>query len=285
MAILYIDKPKGLTSFDICFKLRKVLGTKKIGHTGTLDPNATGLMIILSDKDSKANQFLVSDNKEYIATCLLGIETDTLDIDGKVINTKEETMPDKEEIKNVLSSFLGESYQIPPMTSAIKKNGKKLYEYQREGIEVEIEPRKINIEEIELLDINDKTFSFRCKVSSGTYIRSLLKDILTKLNVIGTLSELRRTKINDIDVSKADKLEDVLEGRYTCQNLYDLLIKRYKEYVVSDPKDILNGKRLYLKSNENELLITYNKQCLAIYVKEKNYYVSKRGLFWLIYFM
>ena len=229
MAILYIDKPKGLTSFDICFKLRKVLGTKKIGHTGTLDPNATGLMIILSDKDSKANQFLVSDNKEYIATCLLGIETDTLDIDGKVINTKEETMPDKEEIKNVLSSFLGESYQIPPMTSAIKKNGKKLYEYQREGIEVEIEPRKINIEEIELLDINDKTFSFRCKVSSGTYIRSLLKDILTKLNVIGTLSELRRTKINDIDVSKADKLEDVLEGRYTCQNLYDLLIKRYKE--------------------------------------------------------
>ena len=107
----------------------------------------------------------------------------------------------------------------------------------------------------------------------------MLKDILTKLNVIGTLSELRRTKINDIDVSKADKLEDVLEGRYTCQNLYDLLIKRYKEYVVSDPKDILNGKRLYLKSNENELLITYNKQCLAIYVKEKNYYVSKRGLF------
>lgn len=279
MAILYIDKPKGLTSFDICFKLRKVLGTKKIGHTGTLDPNATGLMIILSDKDSKANQFLVSDNKEYIATCLLGIETDTLDIDGKVVNTKEEFMPDKEEIKNVLSSFLGESYQIPPMTSAIKKNGKKLYEYQREGIEVEIEPRKINIEEIELLDINDKTFSFRCKVSSGTYIRSLLKDILTKLNVIGTLSELRRTKINDIDVSKADKLEDVLKGRYTCQNLYDLLIKRYKEYVVSDPKDILNGKRLYLKSNENELLITYNKQCLAIYVKEKNYYVSKRGLF------
>ena len=279
MAILYIDKPKGLTSFDICFKLRKVLGTKKIGHTGTLDPNATGLMIILSDKDSKANQFLVSDNKEYIATCLLGIETDTLDIDGKVVNTKEEIMPDKEEIKNVLSSFLGESYQIPPMTSAIKKNGKKLYEYQREGIEVEIEPRKINIEEIELLDINDKTFSFRCKVSSGTYIRSLLKDILTKLNVIGTLSELRRTKINDIDVSKADKLEDVLEGRYTCQNLYDLLIKRYKEYVVSDPKDVLNGKRLYLKSNENELLITYNKQCLAIYVKEKNYYVSKRGLF------
>lgn len=279
MAILYIDKPKGLTSFDICFKLRKVLGTKKIGHTGTLDPNATGLMIVLSDKDSKANQFLVSDNKEYIATCLLGIETDTLDIDGNIIKEKEETMPSSKEIEEVLNSFLGESYQIPPMTSAIKKNGKKLYEYQREGVEVEIEPRKINVEEIELLSVNDKTFSFRCKVSSGTYIRSLLKDILIKLNCIGTLSELRRTKINDIDVSEADKLEDVLNGRYTCQNLYDLLIKRYKEYPVNDPKDVLNGKRLYLKANDNELLITYNKKCLAIYVKEKNYYVSKRGLF------
>lgn len=279
MAILYIDKPKGLTSFDICFKLRKVLGTKKIGHTGTLDPNATGLMIVLSDKDSKANQFLVSDNKEYIATCLLGIETDTLDIDGNIIKTKEETMPSSKEIEEALNSFLGESYQIPPMTSAIKKNGKKLYEYQREGVQVEIEPRKINVEEIELLNVDDKTFSFRCKVSSGTYIRSLLKDILTKLNCIGTLSELRRTKINDINVSQADKFEDVLNGHYTCQNLYDLLIKRYKEYPVNDPKDVLNGKRLYIKANENELLITYNKKCLAIYVKEKNYYVSKRGLF------
>lgn len=279
MAILYIDKPKGLTSFDICFKLRKVLGTKKIGHTGTLDPNATGLMIILSDKDSKANQFLVSDNKEYIATCLLGIETDTLDIDGKVINTKEELMPDKKEIEEVLSSFLGESYQIPPMTSAIKKDGKKLYEYQREGIEVELEPRKINVEEIKLLSLDEKTFTFRCKVSSGTYIRSLLKDILVKLNRTGTLSELRRTKINDIDVSNADKLEDVLKGQYKCQNLYDLLIKRYKEYPVDNPKDVINGKRLYLNTDEKELLLTYNKQCLAIYVKEKNYYVSKRGLF------
>ena len=158
MAILYIDKPKGLTSFDICFKLRKVLGTKKIGHTGTLDPNATGLMIVLSDKDSKANQFLVSDNKEYIATCLLGIETDTLDIDGNIIKEKEETMPSSKEIEEVLNSFLGESYQIPPMTSAIKKNGKKLYEYQREGVEVEIEPRKINVEEIELLSVNDNDF-------------------------------------------------------------------------------------------------------------------------------
>ena len=232
MAILYIDKPKGLTSFDICFKLRKVLGTKKIGHTGTLDPNATGLMIILSDKDSKANQFLVSDNKEYIATCLLGIETDTLDIDGKVVNTKEEFMPDKEEIKNVLSSFLGESYQIPPMTSAIKKNGKKLYEYQREGIEVEIEPRKINIEEIELLDINDSNAIEDVQVTTD-----YLMNVESRLNQgVKSTSELdcgfdfkglnkeSQTLLTDIIYNLKEKLSDESskENYYAILYLYHL---------------------------------------------------------------
>ena len=171
-----------MTSFDICFRLRKVLGTRKIGHTGTLDPNATGLMIVLSDKDTKANQFLVSDSKEYIAECLIGCSTDTLDIDGSIIEEKEETMPDRNDIDNALKSFLGDSMQLPPMTSAIKVDGKKLYEYQREGKTVELEPRPVNVSEIELLNVNERTFSFRCKVSSGTYIRVLLQDILKKLN-------------------------------------------------------------------------------------------------------
>ncbi|MGN1405762.1 MAG: tRNA pseudouridine(55) synthase TruB, partial [Erysipelotrichaceae bacterium] len=170
MSILYIDKPKGMTSFDICFRLRKVLGTKKIGHTGTLDPNATGLMIVLSEKDTKANQFLVSDYKEYIGECLIGIKTDTLDIDGNILEEKTETMPERKEIISVLESFLGDSMQIPPMTSAIKVDGKKLYEYQREGKTVELEPRPITVSKIELLELNDRTFTFRCRVSSGTYI-------------------------------------------------------------------------------------------------------------------
>ncbi|MCI7732908.1 MAG: tRNA pseudouridine(55) synthase TruB [Solobacterium sp.] len=279
MSILYIDKPKGMTSFDICFRLRKVLGTRKIGHTGTLDPNATGLMIVLSDKDTKANQFLVSDSKEYIAECLIGCSTDTLDIDGSIIEEKEETMPDRNDIDNVLKSFLGDSMQLPPMTSAIKVDGKKLYEYQREGKTVELEPRPVNVSEIELLNVNERTFSFRCKVSSGTYIRVLLQDILKKLNIIGTLKELRRTSINEINVDQADKFEDVLQGIYHVHDLHELLIKRYPEIEVENTFDFINGKRVKLDCNYDEVLISHEGKCVAIYAKENNYYVSKRGLF------
>ena len=268
-----------MTSFDICFRLRKVLGTRKIGHTGTLDPNATGLMIVLSDKDTKANQFLVSDSKEYIAECLIGCSTDKLDIDGSIIEEKEETMPDRNDIDNVLKSFLGDSMQLPPMTSAIKVDGKKLYEYQREGKTVELEPRPVNVSEIELLNVNERTFSFRCKVSSGTYIRVLLQDILKKLNIIGTLKELRRTSINEINVDQADKFEDVLQGIYHVHDLHELLIKRYPEIEVENTFDFINGKRVKLDCNYDEVLISHEGKCVAIYAKENNYYVSKRGLF------
>ena len=268
-----------MTSFDICFRLRKVLGTRKIGHTGTLDPNATGLMIVLSDKDTKANQFLVSDSKEYIAECLIGCSTDTLDIDGSIIEEKEETMPDRNDIDKALKSFLGDSMQLPPMTSAIKVDGKKLYEYQREGKTVELEPRPVNVSEIELLNVNERTFSFRCKVSSGTYIRVLLQDILKKLNIIGTLKELRRTSINEINVDQADKFEDVLQGIYHVHDLHELLIKRYPEIEVENTFDFINGKRVKLDCNYDEVLISHEGKCVAIYAKENNYYVSKRGLF------
>ena len=123
--IVLVDKPKGITSFDVCFKMRKIFGTKKIGHTGTLDPNATGLMMILVDNATKANQFLVSATKEYIATVKIGIKTDTDDIDGNIIESKNEVMPSRDIIEETLKSFLGKSKQIPPMTSAIKVDGKK----------------------------------------------------------------------------------------------------------------------------------------------------------------
>lgn len=143
--ILYIDKPKGITSFDLCFKLRKVFNTKKIGHTGTLDPNATGLMVCLIDGASKTNQFLVSANKEYIATVKLGIRTDSEDIDGNILEEKEEVMPSFELIVETIKSFIGKSEQIPPMASAIKVNGKKLYEYMRNNETVELKPRPIEV--------------------------------------------------------------------------------------------------------------------------------------------
>lgn len=280
MPVLYIDKPKGITSFKLCEKLRPVLGTKKIGHTGTLDPNATGVMIVLYDNSTKANQFIVSDTKEYIGKCKLGIETDTLDIDGNIIRSERLKMPSKEEILDVFNSFIGSYNQTPPMTSAIKVNGKKLYEYQRNNEEVEVKPRKVDILSLELLAMDEECFEFKCKVSSGTYIRSLLKDILDKLGVFGTLSELTRTRINDIKLEECDKLEEVLKGNFHIHNLYDVLSKRYKVYETNKPEDIKNGKPLNIEFNDNELLVIDNeKNCLAIYRKENNIFRSVRGLF------
>ena len=276
--ILFIDKPKGITSFDVCYRLRRVLGTKKIGHTGTLDPNATGVMIVLFDKATKANQFLVSDNKEYICEVKFGIETDTLDIDGNIINRQDFVMPDNKTISDVLLSFKGESKQVVPITSAVSVNGKRLYQYQRENIEVELPERIINIEEIELLNILDDGFSFRCKVSSGTYIRSLVKDICNKLGVIGTVNELRRTKIDNVNVEECDSLEDIEKGNYKTHDLYSLLSRRYKVIEYENIEDIYNGKRIKLDLNEERVLISKDNEAIAIYEKDGDTYKSIRGL-------
>ncbi len=276
--IIYVDKPKGITSFDICYKLRKVFNTKKIGHTGTLDPNATGLMVCLINNATKTNQFLVCAKKEYIATVKIGIKTDSDDIDGNLLEEKEETMPEFSVIDTVLKSFLGKSKQIPPMTSAIKVNGKKLYEYHRQGIELKLEPRDIEVFDIELLEVKKDTFTFRTYVSSGTYIRSLANDILNKLSIIGTLSDLRRTKIDDIDISEADSLDDVINGKYHTHSVYEVLSKYYYVYNVKDRKHILDGKPLKLDLKDDMILCAYNNEALAIYKYEDGLYRCLRGL-------
>ena len=235
-------------------------------------------MIVLFNEATKANQFLVSENKEYIGTCLLGIETDTLDIDGNIKRQDVLKMPSKSQLEAVFKSFIGHYKQIPPMTSAIKIDGKKLYEYQREGKEIKIEPRDVEIYELELLDVNEKEFTFRCLVSSGTYIRSLLKDILDKLDLFGTLKELQRTKINDIDINDTDELEDIVDGNYHEHNLYEVLSKKYYVHNALNPMDIINGKRLKLDLNEDMILVTSNNKCLAMYKKDKDEYICLRGL-------
>jgi len=276
--VLYINKPKGITSFDVCFKLRKVFGTKKIGHTGTLDPNATGVMIVLLDNATKANQFLVYDSKEYIAKVEIGYLTDTLDVDGNITEQKECTMPSKEEIINVMNSFVGKSKQLPPITSAIKVNGKKLYEYQREGKEVEIPLRDIEVFYIELIDLNESSFTFKTSVSSGTYIRALTRDILDKLGVIGTLTELERTKIDSVTVLECDKLEDILNGEFHDHSLYEVLSRKYETINFIDPRLAVNGRRLKLKTDKEKVLITSDKECIAIYEKDGDEYKCIRGL-------
>lgn len=281
MPILYVDKPKGITSFKLCSILKDILHVKKIGHTGTLDPNASGLMIILVDDATKANQFLLNDTKEYIGTCKLGILTDTLDIDGNVLFNGSLKMPSKIDLERAMSSFLGKYNQIPPMTSAIKVNGKKLYEYQREGKVIDVAAREVEVFEFELLDIKDDTFVFRTKVSSGTYVRSLIKDTLEALSLYGTLTDLRRTKIDTIDISLAQSINEIENNNAQFHSLYEVLSSRYNTYVATNIQDVINGKRLKLNDySDNDLLvIDSNKNVLAMYHKENNEYVCTRGLF------
>ncbi len=275
MSILFIDKPKGLSSFDVCFRLRKKLGTKKIGHTGTLDPNASGVMIVLSDKQTKLNQFIVSRKKEYIATVLIGKETDTLDIDGQVINEKDEKMPDKEIIKECLNKYLGKSKQEVPLTSAIHVDGKRLYEYQRENKKVELPLRDIEVFDIELISVSKDEFEFKVTVSGGTYIRSLVRDILRDLGIIGTLKELRRTAIDKVRIDECQSLDS---DELTDHDAYDFLKDYYPVYEADNMNDILNGKPLNIDRQDDEILIVNQKKVLAIYYKDDDLYRCKRGL-------
>ena len=276
--ILFIDKPKGMTSFDVCASIRKAFNIKKVGHTGTLDPNATGLMIILLGSATKLSQFLIDDKKTYIANIKLGIKTDTLDIDGNILEERKEIMPDKELMIKTLNKYLGKSTQIPPMTSAIKINGKKLYEYQRKNIEVDIPERDIEIYSIELLDIKEDEFIIKCEVSKGTYIRSLVRDILNDLNIIGTLNELRRIKIDEFDISLSNNLEDIKNNKYQLYDAYEILSNRYEIYEVINEDDVLNGKKLEINNDNEYLLMCHNKKALAIYKKDGNIYRCVRGL-------
>ena len=278
MSILFVNKPKGITSFDVCYKLRKVLNTKHIGHTGTLDPNASGVMILCSDKDTKTIQFLKADTKEYIGVCKLGIKTDTLDIDGKVLEQRKCSV-NKDDLINTFKSFLGKSKQKPPKYSAIRHNGKKLYELARQNIEVEIKERDIEVFNLELIEFSDMEFSFKCKVSSGTYIRVLLEDILNKLGVIGTLSDLKRIKCGSVSLDECELLDDILDGKYKFYNSYDLLKNIMNTYEIKDIKPIYDGKPIKLDIDSDIVLITNNNKAIAVYKKSGEVYTCIRGLF------
>jgi len=208
--IVLIDKEPGWTSFDVVAKLRKILRIKKIGHAGTLDPFATGLLIMLVGKATKIQDQLMLSDKVYEAVLKLGERTDSFDITGNVISTSQETASE-EEIKNAVMSFAGESMQLPPMFSALKKDGKKLYELARKGIETERERRKIKIHSISVLSISADEVEIRVHCSKGTYIRSLADDIGTKLGTYAYLKELRRFSSGEYSVDDAFKVGEFIE--------------------------------------------------------------------------
>lgn len=196
--IIVINKPSGYTSHDIVSKIRKKLNIKKVGHTGTLDPLATGVLPILLGNGTKLSKYLINHDKEYIATIKLGVKTDTADIEGTVIEEKKVPLFTEKQIMNALESLKGKQKQIPPMYSAIKVNGKKLYEYARSGESVEVKPRDIEIYNIVLIKYKDNRIQFKVACSKGTYIRSVCEEIAQKLNTVGTMSALERTKVRDI---------------------------------------------------------------------------------------
>jgi len=269
--IAIINKKQGLTSRDVVNQISKKLNIKKVGHTGTLDPLATGVLVVCIGKATKLVDVLTDLDKEYEAGVCLGIETDTLDITGNILK-EEDVIKTKEEIINTLNSFVGEYDQEVPIYSAVKINGKKLYEYARENIPVELPKRKVKIHNISLTsDViykNNKVyFSFKVKVSKGTYIRSLIRDIADKLNTIGTMTSLVRTKQGHFDIRNSTDIDNLkIININECLKNYFTVITDDKLY-----KLVTNGVKLKNLYNENIVFFKdKNNNPLALYKLEDN---------------
>ena len=267
--ILIVNKEKGYTSHDVVGKLRKILEIKQIGHTGTLDPNATGVLPILIGKATKASQYLIEHDKKYIATLKLGERTNTLDGEGEIVEkqTIEESLLDKNKIDAVLQTFLGKQEQIPPMYSAIKIKGKKLYEYAKQGKEIIREPRSIEIYEIKLKKVNKekKEMIFEVHCSKGTYIRVLCEDIAQKIGTIGYMKELERTEVTPFTIKQALTLQQIEQQK---ENIKKYLISIEKIFE-QKRKIQLDEKKQILFLNGTQLTFPLDNDIYRIYFKEK----------------
>lgn len=210
--VILVNKHKGVTSHDIVFKIRRLFGTKKVGHTGTLDPLATGVLPVLVGRAAKAAEYLLSENKKYIAELKLGVTTDTEDITGTILS-KTDTLPTKSEFFDACRQFVGEIQQVPPMYSALKVNGEKLVDLARRGIEIEREARKITVYSLEHEVINEAEGLYRISVacSKGTYIRTLCKDIGERLGCGATMTELIRTESGTFNINDSYTIAELEE--------------------------------------------------------------------------
>ncbi len=213
--VILVNKHKGVTSHDIVFKIRKLYNTKKVGHTGTLDPLATGVLPVLIGRGAKAAEYLLSENKAYRAEITLGLTTDTEDITGNIL-TKSDTLPTKEEFLRVVNSFVGEIEQIPPMYSALKVDGKKLVDLAREGKTIERQARKITVFSIKAEDVDEKQgiYTLEVECSKGTYIRTLCADIGARLGCGAVMSQLQRTKSGNFNINNAHTIDQIEKMEY-----------------------------------------------------------------------
>lgn len=247
--IMLINKQKSCTSHDVVNKIKHMFN-EKVGHTGTLDPNATGLLPILIGQGTKLSYYLINHDKEYEVTLQLGIKTDTADGEGKVLeeqNVDKEVL-EEENVANVLKSFIGKQLQTPPIYSAIKLNGKKLYEYARKNIQVDVKPREIEVYDISITHINAEKneLQFTVKCSKGTYIRSLCEDIAKKMGTIGYMKELNRTKVGIFDIRNSIKIEELEDNKDNETYL--------KEHIIS-----IEDLFIELYGDENKVMLSERK--------------------------
>ena len=278
--IILINKEKNYTSHDVVNKVKKITKSK-VGHTGTLDPNATGVLPLLLGNATKISKYLMNHDKEYQVILQLGIKTDTADVEGKIIEEKEVDLDalNEEKVKKILSTFLGKQKQTPPIYSAIKVNGKKLYEYARKGQEIEIEPREIEIYDIKLIniDIKQKQIGFIVKCSKGTYIRSLCEDIAEKLETVGYMKELNRTIVGNFDIKDSITISE-FEEKYNKNDLSNIIsieeIFKEKSKIELDNRNIkqyLNGVKIKVENKDNIYRIFMNNKFIGIGIVENGY--------------
>lgn len=278
--ILVVNKPSGCTSHDVVKEVKKIFN-EKVGHTGTLDPMATGVLPLLIGKGTLCSKYLINHDKTYRVVLELGKKTDTADREGNII--EEAIVPDESLntsfVKTVLKSFEGKQMQTPPMYSAIKVNGKKLYEYAQKGIKVEVKPREIEIYKIELININkdNAQIEFKVDCSKGTYVRSLCEDIATKLNTIGFMTELERLRVGEFDISQSIEIKYIKPS-----NLISLeeLFKDVQNVELNENrlKQFLNGMKI--KCDEKEIngpcKIYYNDKFVGIGIQKSG--ILKRDI-------
>ena len=278
--IILINKEKNYTSHDVVNKVKKITKSK-VGHTGTLDPNATGVLPLLLGNATKISKYLMNHDKEYQVILQLGIKTDTADVEGKIIEEKEVDLDalNEEKVKKILSTFLGKQKQTPPIYSAIKVNGKKLYEYARKGQEIEIEPRVIEIYDIKLIniDIKQKQIGFIVKCSKGTYIRSLCEDIAEKLETVGYMKELNRTIVGNFNIKDSITISE-FEEKYNKNDLSNIIsieeIFKEKSKIELDNRNIkqyLNGVKIKVENKDNVYRIFMNNKFIGIGIVENGY--------------
>lgn len=257
--ILIIDKPKDFTSHDVVAKVRKIVGTRKVGHTGTLDPMATGVLVVCVGAATKLVEYFTAKDKVYEAKVKLGIKTDTADITGKIIEKKSVPVLEEQLINEVLQKMIGKQKQVPPMYSSIKVNGMKLYEYARKGIKIEVQPRDIEILGFENVKLQEDEITYTVHCSKGTYVRTLCEEIAERLGTCGTMKELRRIKTGEFSILQAIPLTEISEEKIiSMEKLFDKKI-----VIEKDLEKLLNGMSLAYDS-EDGLYSLYTNHYIGI---------------------